>query len=220
MEGLVGPLPAVVEVPQVPGPSVHTLEVANENRTEIALAVDATKLELLEPSFGRALQRQGKVLDGEVIIGPPRPSWRGYSPLTNDPGWSRRRTWRCASVAENTWGREPPGSLPQTLQGRSDLGWYPRPSLRGMGLCLSVVPSFDGVTDIAVVADPVAHGGTPGRKVTLRSCRGLAPRVCSRSKLLPKVSPLLPAAYGACASKRSPLGVAVAWDDRESATQC
>ena len=53
-EGLVGPLPAVTEVPQVPGASVHTLEVADEDRTEITPAADAARLELLEPSSGRA----------------------------------------------------------------------------------------------------------------------------------------------------------------------
>ena len=54
LEGLVGPLPVVVEVPQVLGPSVRTLEVADEDRMEITPAVDAARLELLEPSSGRA----------------------------------------------------------------------------------------------------------------------------------------------------------------------
>ena len=53
LEGLVGPLPVVVEVPQVLGPSVRTLEVADEDRMEITPAVDAARLELLEPSSGR-----------------------------------------------------------------------------------------------------------------------------------------------------------------------
>ena len=38
--------------------------------------------------------------------------------------------------------------------------------LRGTGLRLRVAPGFDGVMDVAVVVDPVAHGGTPRRKVT------------------------------------------------------
>ena len=51
-EGLARPLPAVVEVPRVLGPSVRTLEVADEDRTEITLAADAARLELLESSSG------------------------------------------------------------------------------------------------------------------------------------------------------------------------
>ena len=53
-EGLARPLPAVVEVPRVLGPSVRTLEVADEDITEIALVVDVAGLELLEPSSSRA----------------------------------------------------------------------------------------------------------------------------------------------------------------------
>jgi hypothetical protein len=34
-----------------------------------------------------------------------------------------------------------------------------------VGLHLSVASGLDGVTDVAVVADPMAHGGTPRRKV-------------------------------------------------------
>ena len=30
---------------------------------------------------------------------------------------------------------------------------------------MSMAPGLDGVIDIAVIADPLAHGGTPGRKV-------------------------------------------------------
>ena len=52
---------------------VGTLEVADEDRTEIAPAADAARLELLKPSSGRARQKQGKVLDGEVIIRCPSP---------------------------------------------------------------------------------------------------------------------------------------------------
>ena len=51
-EGLVGPLLAVVEIPGVPQAGVGTLEVAYEDHTEIALAADAARLELLEPSSG------------------------------------------------------------------------------------------------------------------------------------------------------------------------
>ena len=54
LEGLVGPLPVVVEVPQVLGPSVRTLEVADEDRMEITPAADAARLELLKPSSGQA----------------------------------------------------------------------------------------------------------------------------------------------------------------------
>jgi hypothetical protein len=42
--------------------------VTNEDRAEVTLAMDATRLELLEPSFGQAPQKQRKVLDNEVII--------------------------------------------------------------------------------------------------------------------------------------------------------
>jgi hypothetical protein len=54
LEGLIGPLLAVAEVPQVPGPSVRTLEVDNEDRTKIAPTVDAARLELLKPSSSGA----------------------------------------------------------------------------------------------------------------------------------------------------------------------
>ena len=47
LEGLVRLLPIVAEIPRAPGPSVRTLEVANEDRMEIALAADAAGLELL-----------------------------------------------------------------------------------------------------------------------------------------------------------------------------
>jgi hypothetical protein len=97
----------------------------------------------------------------------PQPSWRGGSPTANGPGWSRHRTWRCVLTAESTWGRGPPGSLPQTPGGRSDPGRPTAPSLRGMGLCMSMAPGLNGVTEVAVIVDPVSRGGgTPRRKVT------------------------------------------------------
>ena len=68
LEGLVRPLPVVVEVPRVPRPSVRGLEVADEDQTEIARAADAARLELLEPRSGRARQKQGKILDGKVVV--------------------------------------------------------------------------------------------------------------------------------------------------------
>jgi hypothetical protein len=52
-EALIGPLPIVTEVLGVTWVGVGTLEVANEDRTDIAPAADATGLELLEPSFGQ-----------------------------------------------------------------------------------------------------------------------------------------------------------------------
>ena len=51
-KGLVGPLPVVAEILGVPWAGVGTLEVADEDRTKIALATDAVGLELLEPSPG------------------------------------------------------------------------------------------------------------------------------------------------------------------------
>jgi hypothetical protein len=53
-EGLVGLLLIVAEILGVPRVGVGTLEVADEDRTEITLAVDAARLELLKPSSGRA----------------------------------------------------------------------------------------------------------------------------------------------------------------------
>ena len=53
-QGLVGPLPVVLEVPSVPRLSVRTLEVVDEGGAEIALAADAARLKLLELGFGRA----------------------------------------------------------------------------------------------------------------------------------------------------------------------
>ena len=53
-EGLLGPVPIVADVPRVPWAGVGTLEVADEDRTEVALAADAAGLELLELSSGRA----------------------------------------------------------------------------------------------------------------------------------------------------------------------
>jgi hypothetical protein len=45
--------------------------VTDKDRAKVTPAVDATGLELLEPSSSRAQHKQGKVLDGEVIIRPP-----------------------------------------------------------------------------------------------------------------------------------------------------
>ena len=67
-EGFIGPLPIVVEVLGVPWVGVGILEVVDEDRMEIAPIADATGLNLLEPSSGRARQKQRKVLDGKVII--------------------------------------------------------------------------------------------------------------------------------------------------------
>jgi hypothetical protein len=76
-------------------------------------------------------------------------------------------------------------------------GGAPTPLLRGMGLFLSVAPSLNGVMDITVIVDLVAHGGCQGERSRLHSYRGLVPRVRGRSKLLLEVSPLLPLSYGA-----------------------
>ena len=53
-EALIGPFLAVVEIPGVPRAGVGTLEVANEDRMEIAPAADAMRLELPEQGCGRA----------------------------------------------------------------------------------------------------------------------------------------------------------------------
>jgi hypothetical protein len=47
LKGLIGPLPVVAEIPGVLWAGVGTLEVANEDRMEIALAADVARLELL-----------------------------------------------------------------------------------------------------------------------------------------------------------------------------
>ena len=52
LEGLVSPLPIVTEVPGVPQEGVDTLEVADEDHTEITPAADAARLKLLKPSSG------------------------------------------------------------------------------------------------------------------------------------------------------------------------
>jgi hypothetical protein len=53
-EALTGPLPVVTEVLAVTWVGVGTLEVADEDQTNITPVVDATRLELLEPSSGQA----------------------------------------------------------------------------------------------------------------------------------------------------------------------
>jgi hypothetical protein len=51
-EGLVSPLPIIVEIPGVPWVGVGALKLVDEDRAEIAPTMDATRLELLKPSFG------------------------------------------------------------------------------------------------------------------------------------------------------------------------
>jgi hypothetical protein len=53
-EGLLGPLLVVAKIPGVPRVDVGTLEVADKDQTEVALAADAARLELLEASPGWA----------------------------------------------------------------------------------------------------------------------------------------------------------------------
>jgi hypothetical protein len=53
-EGLIGPLPVVMEVPRVTWVGVGTVELVDEDQTEIALVADAARLEQLEPSSGHA----------------------------------------------------------------------------------------------------------------------------------------------------------------------
>ena len=52
LKGHVGSLLVVVETLGVPRVGVGTLEVTDEDRTEITPAADATGLKLLEPSYG------------------------------------------------------------------------------------------------------------------------------------------------------------------------
>ena len=54
LEGLIGHLPTVVELPRVPGMSVRALEVTNKDRVDVTLVADAIGLELLEPNSSRA----------------------------------------------------------------------------------------------------------------------------------------------------------------------
>ena len=53
-EGLIGLLLVVAEILGVPRVGVGTLELADEDRTEITPIANATGLELLQPSSGRA----------------------------------------------------------------------------------------------------------------------------------------------------------------------
>ena len=57
LEGPVGPLSIVVEVPLVPGSSVRTLKGTDKDRMEVAPVADAARLELPEPSSGLAQQK-------------------------------------------------------------------------------------------------------------------------------------------------------------------
>jgi hypothetical protein len=95
----------------------------------------------------------------------PRPSWRGGSPPANGPGWARRQTWRCVLAARNAWDSGLPRLLPKTLGGQSDLGRGPLLIAQGYGTSLSMAPGLDGVANVMVIADPMACGGTPWRKV-------------------------------------------------------
>ena len=54
LEGLISPLLVVAEILGDPQAGVGTLKVVDEDRMEIALVADATRLEQLEPSFSRA----------------------------------------------------------------------------------------------------------------------------------------------------------------------
>jgi hypothetical protein len=90
------------------------------------------------------------------------------------------------------------------------------PLLRGMGLHLSMVPSFDGVTNIVIVTDPMMRGGTPRRKVTPSLLLRLGAPGSWPVRAVAKGVTAAPPTCGACASKQSPLGVAIIWDDREN----
>jgi hypothetical protein len=69
-------------------------------------------------------------------------------------------------VVRNVWGRGRLDRCPERQGGEVIWGGAPAPSLRGTRLRLSVVLGLDGVVDVAVIANPVARGGTPRRKVT------------------------------------------------------
>jgi hypothetical protein len=85
----------------------------------------------------------------------------------------------------------------------------PAPSLRGMRLRLSVAPGFDGVMDVAGVANPVAHGETLRRKVTPSLLLRLgAPDPWPVEAVAGGVT-AAPPTYGTCTSERSQLEVAV-----------
>jgi hypothetical protein len=45
-------------------------------------------------------------------------------------------------------------------------GGTPAPQLKSAGLCLSMMPNLDGVTDIVVVADPVVRRRTLRGRLT------------------------------------------------------
>jgi hypothetical protein len=76
----------------------------------------------------------------------------------------------------------------------------PALSLRGMGLRLSVAPGLDGVTDVVIIANPVACGGTTRRKVT----PSLLPRLSTPGPRLAEA-----VTRGVIAAPRRLLGVSV-----------
>jgi hypothetical protein len=57
------------------------------------------------------------------------------------------------------------------------MGWCPCPTSQGYRIAHDVVPSLDGVADVAVITDLVAHRGHQGERSCLCSYRGLVPQI-------------------------------------------
>jgi hypothetical protein len=82
--------------------------------------------------------------------------WVGLATILGDV-----RRW---SESPGVGGR--PDRCPERLGAEVIRGGAPAPPLRSVGLCLSMVPSLNGVTNIAVITDSVVHGGTLRGKLT------------------------------------------------------
>jgi hypothetical protein len=117
------------------------------------LAIRVTQHELLKPSSSRAQLEQRKVLDSEVIIRPPRPSWRGYSPRANGLGWSRVVLGYVHRWLESPRVGGRPDRCPKRLGAEVIQGGAPALPLMSVGLRLSMAPSLKFVLEyVSLVA--------------------------------------------------------------------
>jgi hypothetical protein len=70
-----------------------------------------------------------------------------------------------------------PDCYPECLWAKVIQGGAPCALLWSAGLCLSVVPSFDGVMDVIAASDPMMRGGPPQGKLMPSLLPDLAPLV-------------------------------------------
>jgi hypothetical protein len=66
-----------------------------------------------------------------------------------------------------------PYHLPERLGAIVIQGGALTPLLRSARLCVSVAPGLDGVVDVAVIANPMAHGTTSGGRLVPSLLLGL-----------------------------------------------